>query len=148
GSFTGDGLDTKYYFEWGTSTLYGEKTLVGEIQAPTGPTAIPPTGIEGLQALHTYHFRLVTENSFGTTRGPDESFTTFSPPVISAQSTSHVTATSADLHAVINTHGSDVEYHFEYGHTPDYGSSIPVPDAILPDGPGSQPVDIHLTGLN
>ncbi len=148
GSFTGDGLDTKYYFEWGTSTLYGEKTTVGEIQAPSGATTIPSAGIEGLQPLHTYHFRLVAENSFGTTRGADETLTTFSPPVISAQSSSHVTGTSADLHAVINTHGSDVEYHFEYGHTPDYGSSVPIPDAILPDGPGSQPVDIHLTGLN
>ena len=34
-----------------------------------------------------------------------------------------MTATSADLHAVINAHGTDTTYHFEYGVTTEYGAS-------------------------
>ena len=91
GSFTGDGFDTTYYFEWGSSTLYGNTTASGEVTSPSGATAVPPIGIEELQPLHTYHYRIVAENSFGVTKGPDATFTTFTAPVIVSISTSKVT---------------------------------------------------------
>ncbi len=148
GSFTGDGLNVRYFFEWGSSDLYGNETAVGEITAPSGATSVPPVGIEELQPLHTYHYRIVAENSFGRTNGPDRTFTTFTAPVIVSQSTSKVTGSSADLHAVINPHGVDAEYHFEYGPTDAYGTTIPIPDATIPGSGTDETVTQHLEGLN
>jgi hypothetical protein len=148
GSFTGDGLNVKYYFEWGSSTLYGNETAVGEITAPSGPTSVSPVGIEELQPLHTYHFRIVAENSFGITKGPDQTFTTFTAPVIVSQSTTKVTGTSGDLHAVINPHGVEAEYHFEYGPTDSYGTTVPIPDGTIPPSNTDETITQHLEGLN
>jgi hypothetical protein len=147
-SFTGDGYDTEYFFEWGASSLYGNTTPEGEFKAPSGPITIPATTITGLQPLHTYHYRVVAKNSFGTTNGSDLTFTTNSAPTVIAQSSSGVTATEATLHAVINPHGAETEYHFEYGPSTAYGSSAPEPDATIPAGESGVPREVHLTDLN
>ena len=120
----------------------------GEVTAPSGPTSVAPVGIDELQPLHTYHFRIVAENAFGTTKGPDRTFTTFTAPVIVSQSTSKVTGTSADLNAVINPHGVEAEYHFEYGPTTSYGTTMPIPDATIPPDGSDETVTQHLDGLN
>jgi hypothetical protein len=90
----------------------------------------------------------VASNSFGTTFGEDQAFTTTSPPVIVTFSSSDVDGSSANLHAVINPEGFDTEYHFEYGHTPAYGSRVPDQDVLLPASQSNEPVSIHLTGLD
>ena len=123
-------------------------TTSGEVTAPSGPTSVAPIGIDELQPLHTYHFRIVAENSFGRTNGPDETFTTFTAPVIVSQSTSKVTGSSADLNAVINPHGVEAEYHFEYGPTTSYGTTIPIPNATIPASGSDETVTQHLEGLN
>ena len=103
--------------------------------APSGPTAVPPISITELQPLHTYHYRIVAENSFGTTYGPDKTFTTFS-----AAGDRHALdrrtspATTADLHAVINPHGVEAEYHFEYGPTIALRHQRPDPRRSHPGG--------------
>ncbi len=148
GSFTGDGLNVAYFFEWGSSSSYGNKTAEGELIAPNGPTQIPATELSGLQGLHTYHYRVVAKNSIGTTYGADRTFTTFSGPVVLTQSSSGVNATEATLHAVINPHGAETEYHFEYGPTTNYGSTAPASDGLLPASEADEPVEVHLTGLN
>ena len=147
-SFTGDGLDTTYFFEWGSSSLYGNSTPEGEFTAPSGTTTIPAESIEGLQPLHTYHYRIVATNSFGTTKGPDKTLVTFTAPVVAAQSSANVTATSADLRALLNTHGVDAEYHFEYGPTVAYGLTAPIPDEVIAGSSSGTPVEAHITGLN
>jgi hypothetical protein len=147
-TFTGDGIDTTYYFEWGSSTLYGNNTSVGEITAPSGPTSIPATLIEELQPLHTYHYRVVAENSFGTTYGADRTLTTFSPPVVVSQTSSGVRGTTATLHATINPHGADTEYYFEYGSTLEYGNVAPIPHGEILSGETPVAVEADLTGLN
>jgi hypothetical protein len=148
GSFTGDGLNVTYFFEWGSSSSYGNKTAEGELTAPSGPTEVPAAELSGLQGLHTYHYRVVLKNSVGTTFGADRTFTTFSGPVVLTQSSSGVNATEATLHAVINPHGAETEYHFEYGPTTNYGSSVPVSGGHLPGSEADEPVEAQLTGLN
>ena len=67
----------------------------------------------------------------------------------SAPSTStDVTETTANLHATIDPYGEATKYRFEYGTTPSYGSSAPIPDGELPAAQGRQPVVAHITGLN
>jgi hypothetical protein len=69
---------TTYRFEYGESTGYGASTPES---APIGSDMQPhpvSTGLTSLNAGTTYHFRVVASNLFGTTQGPDHSFTT--PP--------------------------------------------------------------------
>jgi subtilisin family serine protease len=66
---------TTYWFEYGPTAAYGSET--GELPLDGGVKAVPVYGnISGLSSHTTYHFRLVAENDFGTTYGPDRSFTT------------------------------------------------------------------------
>ena len=68
--------------------------------------------------------------------------------MIVSQSTTKVTGTSGDLHAVINPHGVEAEYHFEYGPTIAYGTTMPIPDATIPPSNADETVTQHLEGLN
>jgi hypothetical protein len=68
-------------------------------------------------------------------------------PVVTVQSVSAVTQTSAILNATINPRGHDTHYHFEYGVTPMYGTSIPVPYADIGSGTSELVVGQQITGL-
>jgi subtilisin family serine protease len=66
---------TTYWFEYGPTIAYGSETddlpLDGGVKAASVYGNLP-----GLSSHTTYHFRLVAENAFGTSYGPDRSFTT------------------------------------------------------------------------
>ena len=72
------GHTTSWYFEFGTSTAYGQRTATQNAGSATGPRAVS-VPIGGLSAGTTYHFRLVASSSAGTTNGSDASFTTSGP---------------------------------------------------------------------
>jgi hypothetical protein len=67
--------DTKYHFEYGTTTAYG--TLTPD-QGPVGGNAgkSASADLAQLAPSTTYHFRLVATNGSGTTQGTDMTFTT------------------------------------------------------------------------
>lgn len=69
---------TNAHFEYGTSTSYGTQLAVAEGQI-TDSSTVSAT-ISGLQASQTYHFRIVAENSIGTSFGQDLTFTTAPTP--------------------------------------------------------------------
>ena len=92
------GLQTTYYFEYGTSTAYGSRVPAG-IEAVAGGGREEKSffrTITGLTPGTTYHFRLVATNSAGTTEGDDRSFTTIAVGGIPARAYEQVT--SADKH--------------------------------------------------
>jgi hypothetical protein len=79
------GDQTTYHFEYGTTAAYGSRVPV-DGEAPAGMSRTPrPVSrpISGLQPGTTYHFRLVAQNTAGTTEGPDRTFITAAatPPV-------------------------------------------------------------------
>ncbi len=80
-----NGLETKYHFEYGTTTSYGQSTPVTEIAGePEALFAFHSVTIhlEDLQHGVTYHFRLVAENALDTgdpVTSEDQSFE-FLPP--------------------------------------------------------------------
>ena len=119
GSFTGNGEPTTYHFEWGTSTSYGNSTPDSSSSATgTVPASADLTGLDVYREdSPLYHFRLVATNGAGTTYGPDMTFQTLPPdlPVISGESASDVSPTSATLSAEINPGLGDTIYLFEYG---------------------------------
>jgi hypothetical protein len=146
GSLDPAGEETHYYFEYGATTSYGQKTT--EELAGTAPGKVDLSApLASLPAGTLFHFRLVAHNLKGTTTGEDLTFRTASPPNIAGQQATEVTATSATLHARIDPVGYETKYRFEYGTTPSYGSTIPVPEKILPAGSGFVPVSEQVSNL-
>ena len=148
GSYLGDGTDTHYYFDYGTDTSYGQITSNFDNGTGTGHQAVSPAAISELQPGTLYHYRIVASNSFGTTYGQDQTFTTSAKPAIESLFTSHLTATAADLHAVINPRGGATKYHFEYGTTNAYGATATGSEPeILSNLSLSHSVEFDLTNL-
>jgi NHL repeat len=70
------GEPTSYFFEYGTTTAYGNHTPTRSAGAGTTATGVTAT-IEGLSPDTEYHFRLVASNTNGKREGLDLSFSTF-----------------------------------------------------------------------
>lgn len=71
---------TAYFFQYGTTSLFGTDTAV----TPAGsgangaPVSVP---IAGLAPATKYHYRLVAQNRFGITKGERRTFTTKRQPL-------------------------------------------------------------------
>ena len=104
--------------------------------------------ITSLSADTTYHFRLDAANSKGTGDGTDQTFTTAAKPSIDAAYYSQTPGpTTIDLVARIDPNRADTTYHFEYGTTTSYGTTVPVPDADIGSGSSDATVIQFVTGL-
>ncbi len=152
GSFDIDaeGGDSHYYFQYGADTNYGSVVPVG---APPGADAGSTPGHPSVQqtievtAGETVHFRIVAINSFGTTVGQDKTFKAPNKPAIVALTSANVTASTADLIAKINPNGDDTTYHFEYGTSPAYDHTVPIPDESIGNGETAVEVSQHIANL-
>ena len=80
-----NGGDTEAFFQWGTTTNYGNVTANDTLlwSSPNSPQYVAQ-GIDDLQANTAYHYRVVAANSAGTSYGADGTFVTPTnePPVI------------------------------------------------------------------
>ncbi len=133
GSVDPRGAETKYYFEYGTTESYGTKTA--EVNAGSGTTNLEENKtVTGLLSGTTYHFRLVAKNSHGTADGGDQVFSTLSKPAVETKAATSVRATGATLNGTVNPEKFETTYHFEYGPTTSYGTSVPVPSANVGSG--------------
>jgi hypothetical protein len=74
------GVNTTYYFQYGTSTAYGGQTAVGETGAATGAVKVSRP-ISGLAPVTVYHYRLVALSSAGASATKDRTFTTGKAPL-------------------------------------------------------------------
>jgi hypothetical protein len=143
-----EGHETSYHVEYGTTAAYGSSTPPGTLAGSAFEDEPVSVALSGLQPRTTYHFRVVASNSAGGTFGKDETFTTLPPASIDSESVSGVTAAGATLAGQINPLGRDTTYHFEYGTSLAYGSSVPVPDADAGSGMGDVPVSALVEGLS
>ena len=120
----------------------------GNAVAPgAGNVQVTPVPLSDLQTGATYHYRIVASNAVGKTFGQDEVVTTAERPSINNLSTENVKATSAELKAVINPMKGETSYHFEYGPTTAYGTSVPIPDESIGTGSSDVSVTAALSGL-
>lgn len=146
-SYVGDGNDTQYYFEFGGDTSYGHRTPLVDNGSGEDLQNISAEATN-LQSHFVYHFRIVATNVFGTTYGQDEvAAETPEAPSINGLSSADLTPTTATLGGQINPQGFDTTYHFEYGTTPGYEASAPVPAGNIYAGSVDQGVEVHLTNL-
>jgi hypothetical protein len=120
GSFVGNGADTHYWFEYGTTTSYGHKLPLpvppgGDAGSPAGPArTAEEVSLSGLPPVTRYHYRIVAENG-STSYSEDESFRT--KPLL-PQAKEFVTDAHSNqivLHAQVNPGGADTVFNFEYG---------------------------------
>ena len=114
------GLPSDCGFEWGLDTGYGSVT-------PTEPKS---TGenfsqvLDSLQPNTTYHYRAFATNSYGTSYGSDQSFTTPSIlPVVDTLSAIDIDVSKATLRGILlNDGGQACDCSFEWGLTSGYGN--------------------------
>jgi streptogramin lyase len=146
GTVNPDGVETKYYFEYGTSVSYGKNT--SEVSAGSGTSNVKVNQtITGLTKGTEYHFRLIAVNSTGTTYGADKTLktTTGNPPAVTTGSATGITESGATLNGTVNPEGTETKYYFEYGTTESFGSKTAEASA----GSGTIAVEVSkaITGL-
>jgi len=137
------GHKASYYFEYGPTKDYGATTT--SMDAGSGNSEINVSvDLTGLNGETIYHFRLVATNSYGTSYGNDITFTTPNgiATTLEASSIGVITAT---LNGLVNPHGINAIYYFEYGTTNNYGSTTAVMDAS--SGEDEVAVSTDLKGL-
>jgi DNA-binding beta-propeller fold protein YncE len=148
GSLNPGGLETKYRFEYGTTTFYATSVPVPDANAGSGSEyAQVSQAIEGLKAGTAYHYRITATNSKGTFSGLDRTFGT-AAPTATTNAASNVSAHNAILNADVDPAGSATNYYFEYGATTSYGAKIPLGEGKeLGAGTSSIAVSAAINGL-
>jgi hypothetical protein len=132
------GLLTSYYFQYGTSTSYGEQTPVES--AGAGTAALPVSAsLAGLTSQSTYHVRLIASQcggcAWGTAHGPDMTFTT--PPTPQQIAATRAIATYQAMQQYFyaaNVYPADTSslYATDYPHTgATYASLWPFSRALV-----------------
>ena len=71
---------TQYFFEYGTTSLYGASTPPGDAGKGTRRVAVT-AAVAGLAPATRYHYRLVARNARGLTKGKDRTFKTKRQPL-------------------------------------------------------------------
>ena len=143
GSVAPNGLDTTYYFEYGTSSAYGSATATQDAGSGANPVGVSAT-LTGLAPGTSYDFRLVAVNSQGTSYGQQSAFTTTAGPQATTGSATP-SSTGATFSGTLVPGGSSTSYYFEYGTSSAFGSKTPVQTANADSG--SVPVQAAVRGL-
>jgi hypothetical protein len=147
-SINPNGAETKYQFEYGTTTSYGSKAPATATSIGSGSTSVEASQpITGLTPGATYHFRISATNAAGTSRGEDRTFTTPMPPLATTETATGIGNKAATLNATVNPKGAETTYQFEYGTTTSYGSRVPASAKAIGSGMSALSVNEALTGL-
>jgi DNA-binding beta-propeller fold protein YncE len=148
GSVNPEGVPvTSCFFEYGTDTSYGQSVPCAQSPGSGNGAVAVNANVSGLTEGTDYHFRLVATTADGANQGSDGEVMTLPSPVIDGASATNVTATSVELDARIDPKGYDTTYHFEYGTSTDYGTSVPVPDGDIGASTGDVAIAQHVSGL-
>jgi phosphodiesterase/alkaline phosphatase D-like protein len=144
GSVDPSGRATTWYFEYGTTTGYGNKTATKDAGSGTGAANVSAS-ISGLTAGRTYHYRLTATSDAGTSHGNDQTFVASAQPNVTTRSVSSIRDNSATLNSTVNPNGSATTVYFEFGTTTSYGSKSS--SKSIGSGRSAQNVAIGIGGL-
>lgn len=120
----GNGLMATAYFEWGTTTSYGNRSQLYSTPAQTWPTRFD-LPLSGLQPGTRYFWRVVAVSEAGTTPLA-RMFDTPGPPTPVTSAATRVGRTSAQLNGTVNPHTLTTTWWFEWGRTTTYGSKTSI----------------------
>ncbi len=127
-------LSAECRFQYGTSTQYANTAPCAESPAQIGAGGEPVpvhAAIAGLAAGTVYHFRLRAQIKGQTETGPDLTFKTIGPPVISDDHTVAATDTEASLKASINPEGLPTAFRVQYTTTDFLNCGLPANPSCL-----------------
>lgn len=118
GTINPQGASTNAYFEWGTTTAYGN-TTPNQSEGSGSSNVNVNASITGLTPNTVYHYRQSASNTNGTTHGADATFTTTNlvTPTVQTGAATPVAATTAQLNGTVNPNGLDTTYFFNWGQT-------------------------------
>ena len=149
GTVNPEGSDAGYQFQFGRTFAYGQ--AVPSVAADAGSDvrdhAFRET-ITGLEPNTTYHYRIVATSGAGQSYGDDVTFTTLpQAAIVSTSAAVGITSTTAVITGTINPLGADASYHFDYGTSTGYGTSVPIPGGDAGAGTTPQEIGQAITGL-
>ncbi|MBI4283225.1 MAG: hypothetical protein HY663_02005, partial [Chloroflexi bacterium] len=110
------------FFEYGTTTSYGSKTIAESMTA----TGTFSANLIGLSPGTTYHFRAQADGVMhGMASGTDTTFTTLTPPTVITSVATNITTNSANVSGNLTSLGTatTANVSFEYGTSTSYGSN-------------------------
>ena len=148
GAVNANDLMTNVTFEYGTTSAYGQS--VTALQSPVEGSLITGVSAEitGLTEGTTYHFRIMTVNSLGTTYGNDLTFTTLGEePTSTTLAACCLRNNGATLNGSVNANYLSTTVSFEYGLTTSYGNSAAAFQSPI-SGNNSTKVSASISGLN
>lgn len=140
-----NGLETIYYFDYGTTTNYGIKSAK---QALAGSSTLESVSLPVTSLIHNteYHYRLVAHNDAGFVYGQDLEFKTPSGVVeVYTENATGVTTNTAVLAGSVIPSGYAATAYFEFGLTDAYGMRTPT--QALGAGSATVPVSAAVNGL-
>jgi len=151
GQVNPNGLATSYWFEYGTSQSLGNTSSMQSVGSGTSFVNVAASA-SSLSSNKTYYFRVVAQNSQGTTQGSTLSFTTNdsggggsgSAPYANTNAATNISQNSATLNGQVNPNGSQTSYWFEYGTSQSLGNST----AFQSVGSGSGSVNVSASTYN
>lgn len=153
GTVTPNGAFTNYWYEYGPSVSLGRETSKQYIGSGYTATSAPGY-VTGLIKDTNYYYRVVAENQFGRVRGDTYSFQTThgnpppvgSIPTVRTNNATSIARTTVMLNGEVTPNKSQTVYWFEYGMTPNLGSTSGF--FSVGDGSARVPAKLDLSGLD
>jgi hypothetical protein len=139
GSLDPNSEETHYFFEWGTSNSYGNKTPDATgVNPGTTPGDTPvEVSLDGLVTSETtYHYRIVGYSALGTSKGVDKTFTTpiADFPEVRGSDVSNVGLDTATISGEVNPSFGGTSYMVQYGQDTTYGKRTVISAQVGDDG--------------
>jgi phosphodiesterase/alkaline phosphatase D-like protein len=154
GTVNAYGFYTKVSFEYGTTITYGQEVTATPGAVTTDGDTGVSAAITGLTCGTEYHYRLITENSFGISYGLDWTFLGgLKPPTVTTTPVSGITNTSAITGGNISDDGCAAIDDRGVSYTTNPAVLLPENHlpmrafAITHDGTGTGSFTSNLTGL-
>jgi hypothetical protein len=97
-----EALASTWYFQYGPTTSYGQKTPTAHLAASANPTNVS-AGITHLASNDSYHFRLVATSSAGTSYGTDFVLTTGLSVTLNTSASTLIYGTSVTLSGAVSS---------------------------------------------
>lgn len=160
-----EGLATKYYVEYGETSVYGQRAGLYEEDLAPGDEPVALSELLSVWYLEpgtTYHYRVVASNADGTTYGDDQEITTTEGPLpaVATGSATDGAGPSVVLHGTVDPEGEPLtacHFHFvtraqfdrfgfdtHFGPRPEaQGEVPPCAESLEEIGSGSDPVAVH-----
>jgi len=121
------------WFEWGTSTNYGNAT--GSTLIAPNSSVVITNVVSGLDGDLVYHYRVAGSNLLGIVYGADMPFQVGLKPSVLTLPVSSYGPNSVSLNAEINPEGRDTRTYIHWGAFSPSGSSTPTNDVPADSAP-------------